>query len=197
MPDGTATPITPAITPAPDGAPAPAKPGTTPDKTFTQAELDAIITDRLGREKQKFADYDDLKKAAKRLADIDAANLSEKEKSEKRIKDAEAERDAAKAYNQSLVIKYAVKDASRDAGALYPDAAYKLLDMTAVEYDKDGNPTNIDKLVKALKATYPAMFASETPKPALGGPGAIPQPAGQLGAITHEERLKRSVPTRL
>lgn len=35
--------------------------GPAPEKTFTQAELDAIIGERLSRERQKYADYDELK----------------------------------------------------------------------------------------------------------------------------------------
>ena len=31
------------------------------ERTFTQSELDAIVVDRLGRERQKYADYEDLK----------------------------------------------------------------------------------------------------------------------------------------
>lgn len=38
--------------------------GGTTDKTFTQAELDAIVRDRLKREREKFGDYDDLKAKA-------------------------------------------------------------------------------------------------------------------------------------
>ena len=34
---------------------------TEPEKTFTQAELDAIVGDRLKRERAKYADYSDLK----------------------------------------------------------------------------------------------------------------------------------------
>lgn len=33
-------------------------------KTFTQAEVDRIVRDRIAREREKYADYDDLKKAA-------------------------------------------------------------------------------------------------------------------------------------
>lgn len=38
-----------------------AEDGKEPVKTFTQAELDAIIGDRLAREREKYADYDSLK----------------------------------------------------------------------------------------------------------------------------------------
>ena len=36
-------------------------------KTFTQAEMDAIIGDRLARERQKYADYDSLKEKMKAI----------------------------------------------------------------------------------------------------------------------------------
>ena len=40
------------------------------ERTFTQAEMNAIISDRLTRERSKYADYDDLKAKA---AQFDAA----------------------------------------------------------------------------------------------------------------------------
>lgn len=49
-------------------------------KTFTQAELDAIIKDRLAREKNKFSDYDDLKELSTILDDFDYADMSVAEK---------------------------------------------------------------------------------------------------------------------
>lgn len=49
-------------------------------KTFTQAELDQIVADRLTRERRKFGDYDDLKKRAAKLAEIEDAQKSEVEK---------------------------------------------------------------------------------------------------------------------
>jgi hypothetical protein len=45
----------------------------TSDKTFTQADLDRIVADRISRERAKFADYGDLKKRA-------AAAMSDQEK---------------------------------------------------------------------------------------------------------------------
>lgn len=49
------------------------------EKTFTQAELDTIIADRLTREKAKYADYETLKdKAAKYDAEADKRTELEK-----------------------------------------------------------------------------------------------------------------------
>jgi len=50
------------------------------EKTFTQAELDSIIKDRLAREKNKYTDYDDLKELSTILDDFDYADLSVAEK---------------------------------------------------------------------------------------------------------------------
>lgn len=56
------------------------------EKTFTQAELDAIVRDRLKRDREKYADYDSLKEKAARLDEIEAANKSELEKANEKVK---------------------------------------------------------------------------------------------------------------
>ncbi|QFQ29716.2 hypothetical protein EEW87_004280 [Janibacter melonis] len=40
-------------------------------KTFTQAELDRVVSDRLSRERSKFADYDDLRTKAARVDELE------------------------------------------------------------------------------------------------------------------------------
>lgn len=50
------------------------------NKTFTQTELEAIITDRLKRERDKYKDYADLKKAAEELQRLRESQMSETEK---------------------------------------------------------------------------------------------------------------------
>ena len=59
---------------------------TTPEKTFTQAELDNLIKDRLERERKKYSDYADLKKAKDELDGLKAAKLSDEEKAASRLK---------------------------------------------------------------------------------------------------------------
>jgi hypothetical protein len=55
----------------------------------SQEELDRIIQARLDRERKKFADYDELKKAADRLSEIESANKTEAEKAAARAEAAE------------------------------------------------------------------------------------------------------------
>ena len=51
-----------------------------PERTFTQAEMDAIISDRLKRERAKYADYDEAKAALDELTQLKEASKSELEK---------------------------------------------------------------------------------------------------------------------
>jgi len=46
-------------------------------KTFTQEQLDAIINDRLERERRKYGDYEELKKAAGELEKIKQGQMTE------------------------------------------------------------------------------------------------------------------------
>jgi len=54
--------------------------GVTAEKTFTQAEMDAIIGERLGRLKAKYADYDELKTKAAKYDEAEEAGKSELQK---------------------------------------------------------------------------------------------------------------------
>ena len=65
------------------------KSGFTPPAT--QKDLDHIITERVQRERAKYADYEDLKGKAAQLATIEQANLSEVEKTAQKIAAAETQ----------------------------------------------------------------------------------------------------------
>lgn len=54
------------------------------ERTFTQAEMNAIITDRLNRERTKYADYDDLKAKAAKFDEAEEAGKTELQKANDR-----------------------------------------------------------------------------------------------------------------
>lgn len=70
------------------------------EKTFTQAELDAIVKDRLKRDREKYADYDALKEKAAKFDEIEAANKTELEKATEQVKTLQAEIDSMKKANE-------------------------------------------------------------------------------------------------
>lgn len=68
-------------------------------KTFTQAEMDAIIGDRLARERQKYADYDSLKEKAGKYDEAQEANKTELQKALENASKIQKELDALKSAN--------------------------------------------------------------------------------------------------
>ena len=81
-----------------------------PEKTFTQAELEAVLADRLKREKEKYKDFDVYKKAAEEYQKQKETQMSEQEKLQAKLADAERqllekEREAAEARTESLKLK--------------------------------------------------------------------------------------------
>lgn len=81
-----------------------------PDKTFTQAELEAIIADRLKREREKYKDYAELKKAAEEYQKLKESQMSEQEKLQAKLAEyerqlLEKEREAAEARLESLKLR--------------------------------------------------------------------------------------------
>lgn len=74
-------------------------------KTFTQDELNAIVSDRLKRANEKYADYDALKEKATKFDEIEEKNKSELEKANERAQALEKELEAMKATNQLRDIK--------------------------------------------------------------------------------------------
>lgn len=80
MADSATTAPTPGANPTTEGG-NDQKTATKQDvKTLTQAEIDAIVEERLAREKKKYADYSELKKAAAELAEIKKSQMTELEK---------------------------------------------------------------------------------------------------------------------
>lgn len=60
------------------------------EKTLSESEVNRIVQERLAREREKFADYEDLKSKADKLTELEAANQSELEKAQAKAEQAEA-----------------------------------------------------------------------------------------------------------
>ena len=63
-------------------------------RTFTQAEVDAIVSDRLKRDRAKYADYDALKEKAKRFDEIEEKSKTELEKATAKAAELQAKVDS-------------------------------------------------------------------------------------------------------
>lgn len=59
------------------------------ERTFTQADVDRVVQERLAREREKYADHEDLQRKAAELDEIKASQQSELEKVTARAEAAE------------------------------------------------------------------------------------------------------------
>lgn len=76
-----------------------------PERTFTQAEMDAIIGDRLKRERAKYSDYDDLKAKATAYDAVEEANKSDLQKANEKAESLQAQLDALTKANQERELR--------------------------------------------------------------------------------------------
>lgn len=127
----------------------------TQEKTFTQAQLEEILKDRLGRVESKYADYNDLKAKAEAL---ESATKSELEKATDRANKAEAratekEREAKQTANRLT--------ATTLAGELGFDA--KLTDkvLRLVDINDDSTADSLRKSLEALAVDMPQLLAKK------------------------------------
>lgn len=105
-------------TPTPNADPTPEPQSDPPAQTFTQADVDRIVRDRVQRERTKFADYDELKEKAGSATTL-----------EERV--AEIERTAKASEERAMRAEVA------NAKGLTPTQAKRLVGSTREELEAD------------------------------------------------------------
>jgi len=74
-------------------------------KTFTQDEVNAIVTKRLAQEKAKYEGFDELKAKAEKYDSLEEANKSDLQKAAERIAALEAELDSKRKTEEVRAIR--------------------------------------------------------------------------------------------
>ena len=128
-------------------------------KTFTQAELDAIIEKRLARAaKEKEKALEDERKRA---------TMTETEKLRAAKEEAEAQAAKTLAAANEILIRAEVKSIAADMGLVDGDAAYALIDREDVEV-KDGKVKGVKEALEALVKEKPRIKKGETKGGSVG-----------------------------
>lgn len=78
---------------------------TATEKTFTQEQVNDIVSERLKRAEAKYEDYDALKEKAARLDELEEKNKTELEKATERAAALQGELDAIKKENEVKAIR--------------------------------------------------------------------------------------------
>lgn len=130
------------------------------DKTFTQADIDKVVAERLAREKKKYEGVD-VAEYKKLKADADAkaeAEKTELEKAQDKITKAESEKNQALQLANQRLILAEFKVIARDADIKYVNDAYKLADLSTVEVKEDGTIEGLKEIVDALIKEKPFLL---------------------------------------
>lgn len=122
-----------------------------------QDEFDRMVGARLARERQKFADYDDLKAKASKFDEVDAASKSELQKAQ----DAIAERDRQLAELPRTARQQAIRFASlaSQRGFLDPEDALVFIDADL------GDTEAVEAALEDLATRKPHLVRQEASKP--------------------------------
>ena len=123
--------------------------GTAPPKTFTQADLDRIVADRIRRERAQFADYGDLKTKAQELDALREASKSEADRLRDRHDKAVRERDEALGRQRETMIRTAIVEEAVRQGAADPHDIAALIDRSELNVEGD-KVEGVQEAVKAL-----------------------------------------------
>ena len=121
----------------------------TEQKTFTQAELDSILKDRLTRERAKYDGFEELKAKAAKYDELEEANKSELQKANDKAQALENELNSLKKASQIREIHDQVAEKTGVPAALLTaetleeceaqaDAILKFAQPGAYPYVKDG-----------------------------------------------------------
>lgn len=183
-------PREPPSDPTTDPAGGGTQPGTGGERTFTQADLDRIVADRLQRERAKYADYDDLKTKAEQLRQIEDAQKTELERAQEEAKKAREERDRAMQEAQDRLIQAAFVSEAAKLNAAHPADAYHLADLSGITVSESGGVEGVAEIVKGLVDSGRLPVSGRPRAPSLdGGAGGGERPGDQTGTLSNEEAV--------
>lgn len=168
-------------------------------QTFTQDEVDKIVSRRLARERRQ--ERDALREEIRRELE-EEVNRTQAEEAEEykplyeseREKREKAEREAQEAEERARqkLTRAAILEAATGQNFIAPHDAYRFVDFEEVEYDEDGDPLNVDDLVSSIAESHAYLLKDE--ESSDNGKKSIQnvKPQG-TGKLSSEEKTRRYV----
>jgi hypothetical protein len=174
--------------PTPTPTPTPTPVGDDGGKKFTQEELNAIIADRLTRQKQQFADYDALKTKAGQWDTYEQTQKTEQQKTQERIQQLEQEAARATQNAKDTMIRAAIEVEAGKQGVAFPGDVIALADMSKVTFDAvTGKVTGAEDAVKTVVSAGRVPLRQPQAPKLDGGAGTGNRPGGTPPPLTPEE----------
>ena len=129
--------------------------GNTPLAQETSESFDAEYVKKLRSEAAEYRRK--LRELETRVKEEDDKKLSETERMQRKLADLEKEAEQLKRDRQERTVRYETMLAASKLNIVDPDAAFRLMDASALEFDENGSPTNMEKVLQGLIKTRPYL----------------------------------------
>ena len=177
--------------------------GESTGRTYTEAEVNQMMgkTRRAAErdERGKFADYGTLKERAARADELEQAQLTEKERLEARVEQAEKNSQAADQRISEALISSAVQVQAGQMGIVDPEAAFLLVDRSGIRYTPEAGVSGVEDALTQLLETKPYLKGTNR-TPNINPEGSHPdtpvrltadqRDAAQMLGMTEEQYAK-------
>lgn len=155
--------------------------GASQDQASEAERFDAEYVRKLRQEAAEYRKR--LRELEQTVKQHEEAKLSETERLQKRLAELEREQAAWQRERQERTLKYETMLAASRLGIVDPEAAYRLLDLTKLEFDEDGNPKNLDKALQELVKAKPYLAGGQV----MSGSPTNPATGQPRGGFTAEQ----------
>jgi hypothetical protein len=137
-------------------------------KVFSQDELDRLFAERAKQaesallKKLGFENPTDAEALLKKAREREEADKSELQKARELAETRAKQIEELMTNQKRLATQSAIFDKANKLGIVDPDAAYRLIDQDAIEYDESGRPTNAEALLVAMLKDRPYLTGSSS-----------------------------------
>ena len=126
-------------------------------KSYTQEEVNQMMGKTRRETRDKFSDYETLKERAAKADELEQAQLTEKERLEARVEQAEKNAQAADQRITEAMIATAVQVQAGQMGIVDPEAAFLLVDRANIRYTAEAGVSGVEDALTQLLEKKPYL----------------------------------------
>ena len=131
------------------------------EPTYTQEQVNQMMGKTRRETRDKFSDYETLKERAAKADELEQAQLTEKERLEARVEQAEKNAQAADQRISEAMIATAVQVQASQMGIVDPEAAFLLVDRTNIRYTAEAGVSGVEDALTQLLETKPYLKSAK------------------------------------
>lgn len=165
-------------------------------KVFDEAYVKTVREEAARNRVEKQAAKQEADELRAQLKEYQDAKLSVEEKQQIAFDDARNKASTMEKLANEMTLKYELALAAREENITDVRAAVKLADRELIEYDAQGNITNLPDVIQALKSEYSSLFSKGASAPHTGVTNPAKPPAAKqwtradLANLSPERRVE-------